>query len=196
MKKRVILPILGALLTLSMACSAIPFLAPTATPTVTLTPTPTPTLTPTATLTRTPTSTRTPSPTKITGIEAPVMVGDAQLQFRRALRRSTFLCGDQSSPVETPDTNEFLILTVKVIGGPVIKTTDDLDNWIRTNAIDMMEVADNNNHYYEINPDICYTLDSTKVVTQLGIPFMIHKEAASFVLILPDDTRIPLDPIM
>ncbi len=47
MKKRRFLPILGTLLLGSIACSGLPFLAPTATPTITLTPTltSTPTLT-------------------------------------------------------------------------------------------------------------------------------------------------------
>jgi hypothetical protein len=195
-KKRVILPILGTLLTGSMACSTIPFLAPTATSTVTLTPTLTPTMTSTSTPTSTPTSTRTLTPTKITGIEEPVMIGDAKLQFRRALRRDSFLCGDQSYPVETPDTDEFLVLTVKVIEGPMVKTEDDISNWITSNKINMMEVVDINNHYSDINPDICYQRDSKDMVTQLVIPFVIHKAAASFVLILPDDIHIPLGPIL
>ncbi|HEY5118330.1 MAG TPA: hypothetical protein VII90_02660, partial [Anaerolineales bacterium] len=179
----------------SMACSTIPFLAPTATPTVTLTPTLTPTMTSTATPTSTPTSTRTLTPTKITGIEEPVLIGDAKLQFRKALRRDRFLCGDQSYPVETPDTDEFLILTAKVIGGPVVKTPADMTDWVSANEFDLMEVVDDNSHYSAYD-SICYSMDSKDVVIQVVLPFVINKDAVTFVLILPDDTHIPLDPIL
>jgi hypothetical protein len=195
MKKRVILPILGAFLTGSMACSAIPFLAPTATPTVTLTPTMTPTLTSTATLTSTPTSTRTLTPTKITGIEAPVMIGDAELQFQKALRRSNFVCGTTTQPVDNPNSDEYLLVTAKVSSGPTINIGKDGDDWVSRNGIDRIETTDAGNHFYDIT-GICYNMDNSKVLTQVALAFVIHKDAESFVLILPDDTHIPLDPIL
>jgi hypothetical protein len=195
MKKRAILLFLGMLLLASVACSAIPFLVPTATPTATPTPTLTPTLTPTATPTSTPTNTRTLTPTKIIGIQEPVLINEANLLFQKALRRDTFLCGDASYPVEDPETDEFLVLTAKVIAGPEIKSGDDFSNWINTNGIDQMEVVDENGHYYSVFTNICGTTNK-EVLTQAVIPFVIHKDATSFVLILPDDTHIPLDPLM
>jgi hypothetical protein len=198
MKNKAILSIFGMLLVGSMACSAVPFLAhtPTPTPTQTSTPTLTPTNTSTATPTLTPTKTRTLTPTKLIGIEEPVTVGDAKLQFRRALRRSAFECGDKSYPVDNPDTEEFLVLTVRVVDGPAVKTGKEMSTWINMNGIDMLEIIDNNKHYSDEYGNVCYQISGEDVVTQLFFPFVIAKEATSFVLILPDDTRIPLDPIM
>jgi hypothetical protein len=195
MNKRAILSFLGMLVVGSMACSAVPFLVPTATPTVTITPTltPTPTFTPTSTFT--PTATRTLTPTKIIGIEEPVLVGEANLKFQKALRRDAFLCGDANSPVKNPDTDEYLLLTAKVIGGPAINSDDDISNWISTNDIQMLEVVDDAGYYSDYT-SLCYTIDRQNVLTQAIIPFEIHKSAASFVLILPDLTHIPLDPLM
>lgn len=194
-KKRIILPILGMLLTGSLACSTIPFLVPTATPTVTLTPTLTPTLTSTSTTTSTPTSTRTLTPTKITGIEEPVMIGDAKLQFRRALRRSNFICGTTTQPVDNPNSDEYLLVTAKVFSGPTINTGKDGDDWLSKNGIDQIETVDAGNHFHKI-AGICYTMDTSKVLTQVALAFVIHNDAESFVLILPDNTHIPLDPIL
>jgi len=195
MNKRAILAFLGMLLLGSMACSAVPFLVPTATPTATLTPTLTPTRTPTATPTLTPTNTRTLTPTKIIGIEEPVAIDDTQLQFRKALRRDTFLCGDQSSPADNPDTEEFLLLTAKVTSGPTVATAQDFEDWVSHNDIGLIQLVDDTSQYYDIY-SFCYLMDSKKVMVQATFAFMINKNAASFVLVLPDDTHIPLDPLL
>ncbi len=195
MKIRVILMVLGVLLIGSMACSAIPFLAPTATPTVTLTPTLTPTLTSTATRTLTPTLTRTLTPTKITGIEAPVMVGDAKLQFRKALRRATYVCGDSTTPADNPDTEEYLLVTANILTGPTLSTDQDVTDWADHNNIFQFEVVDNNNQFSDIT-SFCYSRDTKGVLLSVDFPFVIQKDATSFVLILPDSTEIPLDSIL
>jgi hypothetical protein len=39
-------------------------------------------------------------------------------------------------------------------------------------------------------------MDTSKVLTQVALAFVIHNDAESFVLILPDNTHIPLDPIL
>jgi hypothetical protein len=179
-----------------MACSAVPFLVPTATPTATLTPTLTPTRTPTATPTLTPTNTRTLTPTKIIGIEEPVAIDDTQLQFRKALRRAIYECGTAKQPADNPDTDEFLVLTAKVIGGPAINSNDDMFNWISTNEIRLMEVVDDTGYYSDVYDNICYSMDNKNILVQVAIGFVIHKDAATFVLVLPDDTHIPLDPLL
>jgi hypothetical protein len=97
--------------------------------------------------------------------------------------------------VDNPDTDEFLVLTAKVIGGPVINSGDDMTEWVRTNDIEMLEIVDNNGKYSDYT-EVCYIMNSKKVLTQTIFPFVIHKAATSFVLILPDDTHIPLDPLM
>jgi hypothetical protein len=67
--------ILGGCLLSSLACSAVPFLAPTATPTPTVTPTPTatPSVTPTPTVTLTPTRTITPT---VSYLDWPIVLSD------------------------------------------------------------------------------------------------------------------------
>ena len=196
MKKRRFLLVLGTLLLGSIACSGLSFLAPTATPTITLTPTLTSTPTFTPTLTPTSTPTRTLTPTKITGIEAPVMVGDAQLQFQKALRRANYICGTTNRPADDPKTEEFLLVTTKVINGPTITTKQDIDDWDNHNNISQIEVMDNNNKYYDFM-SYCYKWDpNNKTLTQVVFAFVIQKAATSFTLILPDGTEIHLDPIM
>jgi hypothetical protein len=195
MKKWVILSFLGMVFLSSMSCTAFSFLAPTATPTITLTPTLTPTFTPTLTATPSPTKTRTLTPTKIVGIEAPVMVGETSMQFRKALRRAVYECGTTTHPADNPDTQEYLLLTAKITSGPTVATAQDFDDWISRDNIGQIEVVDDANHYYDI-VSFCYMMDSKKVMTQVTFAFMINKDAASFTVILPDDTRIPLDPLM
>ena len=196
MKKRAVFWILGMLLLGSMACNSIPFLAPTATPTATLTPTVTYTPTPTATFTPSPTRTRTPSPTKIIGIEEPVKIGQATLQFRQAVRRSDFVCGDQTYPGDHPNTKEYLILIANVIGGPVINKDRDMSDWIRNNKIQLLEVVDNNDNYSDFI-NLCHAINSsTNTLTRVTVAFLVDIEAESFVLILPDDIEIPLDRLM
>ncbi|MGD0173386.1 MAG: hypothetical protein ABSC61_02960 [Anaerolineales bacterium] len=59
----------------------------------------------------------------------------------------------------------------------------------------MMEVGDNNNHYSNFT-NLCNGMDkNTGALARAVIPFVFQKDAASFVLILPDDTHFPLDPI-
>jgi hypothetical protein len=195
MKKKAILSFLGMLLMGSLACSAVPGLAPTATPTVTLTPTLTPTFTPTATSTFTPTRTRTLTPTKILGIAEPVMVGETAMQFRKALRRAVYECGTTTHPADNPDTEEFLLLTAKVTSGPTVATAQEFDDWISRDDIDLIQLVDDTSKYYDIY-SFCYSMDSKKVMVQVTFAFMINKNAATFVLVLPDDTHIPLDPLM
>jgi hypothetical protein len=196
MKKRAVFWILGMLLLGSMACNSIPFLAPTATPTATLTPTVTYTPTPTATFTPSPTRTRTPSPTKIIGIEEPVKIGRAMLQFRQALRRNEFRCGDQTDPVENPDIQEYLVLVADVISGPVITKDQEMRDWVKDNQIQLLAVVDNNENYSDFI-NLCYAINSsTNTLTRVTVAFLVDMAAKSFVLILPDDIEIPLDRLM
>jgi hypothetical protein len=195
MNKRMFLPVLGVFLIGSMACSGLSFLAPTATPTITLTPTLTSTPTSSPTATASPTSTRTLTPTKILGIETPVTVGEAQLQFQKALRRATYQCGDSNRPADNPDTEEYLLITTKVLNGPDAATSQKFNDWLVHNDIDQIQLTDDQNKFYD-STSYCYSLDSTGILTRLTFAFLVQKDAASFTLILPDNTEIPLNPIM
>jgi hypothetical protein len=195
MKKRRLLPVLGTLLLGSIACSGFSFLVPTATPTITLTPTLTSTPTFTPTPTYTPTPTRTLTPTKIPGIEEPVTVGDTQMQFQKALRRSTYICGTTTQPATNPDTDEFLLVTAKVINGPTINSRQDFQNWINKENFDQIQTVDDGNNYYDLM-STCGTPNSSNEIVKVVFAFEISKAAQTFVLDLPDGTQIPLDSIM
>jgi hypothetical protein len=150
----------------------------------------------TATLTPSPTRTRTPSPTKIIGIEEPVTIRQATLQFRQALRRKEFRCGDQTDPAENPDTQEYLVLVANVISGPVINKDRETRDWVMNNQIQLLEVVDNNDNYSDFI-NLGYAIDSsTNTHIHVTVAFLVDMAAKSFVLILPNDIEIPLDDIL
>jgi len=97
--------------------------------------------------------------------------------------------------VDNPDSDEYLLVTPKVFSGPTLNTDQVGDDWVRNMGIDQIEIVDAGIHFYDI-AGICYFMDASKVLNQVALAFVIHKDAESFVLILPDDTHIPLDPIM
>ncbi|MBN1438577.1 MAG: hypothetical protein JW929_04130 [Anaerolineales bacterium] len=102
-------PLIGLWL-LSLACSAVPFLAPTPTPTATSTPTVTLTATPTATPTDTPTATLTPTKTAkptVSYTEWPVVFSD------------TF-DDDQGGWPTGSDEDEYAESTLSITGGKYV----------------------------------------------------------------------------
>lgn len=198
MGKKILLPVLAAILAISLACD-FSFLSPgpTATATSTATETTTPTVTPSQTIS--PFPTRTSSPTLIPGIEAPVQVGDAKLLITKALRRDTFRCGETSTPSENPETEEYLIILMNVIKGPHV-TSAQLKNWIQKNGIDRITLTSGTREGHTSTDTFkypCYPRDKDSyVLLEIHLAFVIDIKAEIFTLVLPDGTEIPLDSLM
>jgi hypothetical protein len=192
MKLRVILGVVSVLFLSTLACTSLPgYHTPTLSPTITTTPSITPTPTDTATTTSTPRATRSPTPTLIPGIETPVKLGTAKVSVTNAIRRDVLECGDQI-PVENPERDEWLIVTLTVISGGQVPG-GDLDTWIQNNHLKNIFVQDDENNSYKYT-GFCFTQDqSTGALKELYVPFEVKKSAKSFTLVITDDTRIPLD---
>ncbi len=192
MEKKGIVLILAALLAGSLACDSIPLLAfpPIATAKPTSTVTPTLTLTPTATLS--PYPTRTPSPTLIPGIEEPVSVGEATLLITNALRRDAFRCKEDSEPIENPDTEEFLILLMRVVRGPVLAPRQ-VSGWFRENGIDQMGIRSSTDDFIDPYGRCSIQNNDNMVLTEIHLAFVVDRISKGFILILPDGLEIPLD---
>jgi hypothetical protein len=196
--RKIILPLFVACCAVSLACDFSVFTpAPTGTPAPSPTGTAVPTVPPSPT--ETPYPTRTASPTLIPGIEEPVKVGEAELLVTKALRRDAFRCGEGSTPVENPETDEFLIVMIKVIKGPAL-TAGQLKNWIQETAIDRIELAAETRGGSSSTVPLsqtCYPRDKDSyILLEIHLGFVIGRDAQIFTLILPGGAAIPLNPIM
>jgi hypothetical protein len=198
MRGKKLLPLLAACCAVSLACDfSVLAPSPTAAPTAAPTEIAAPTITPSRT--ETPFPTRTASATLIPGIEEPVKVGDAELLITKALRRDTFRCGEDSTPVENPETDEILIVMMKVVKGPAL-TAGQLKNWAERNDIDRIELtAETRGGRSSTEPSLytCYPRDKTSyTLLEIYLGFVIDRNAEIFTLILPDGAAIPLNSIM
>jgi hypothetical protein len=199
MHKIGMVPAIAACLTASLACKGVAFLPP-----LQVSPSPSdsmaaaaPGVTRTPTLTAFPTSTA--SPTPIPGIQNPVAVGEAQLLIRKALRRDVYRCGGEILPADDPESEEFLLLVLKVVKGPSM-TISGTKIWIVENGIDgiLLGYRIPDGREGKLNPrETCFERNpDTYVLTQIMLAYLIPFGAEDFLAFLPDGTVVPLGSLM